>query len=292
MTSATAKISNGEILAESAVCLASAQLSNTQMMREREPHAQRSAHSIGKACLILRRRQRPRCEEGGNSSVWRYAQCAHREALTNEMIQAASTHCLERDDAVTFGMSDRSRTRSILDQTKPTTISEAKGQSSDSRAGMSTKTYLEMVCEAIPIIRDRKGASRAAIAKWIQDNCSKEAGAMFNARLRTALNTGIENGVLKQGNSAQRFRIGVLPKPTKPKKKKVASKKKTASKKKKTASKKKKPASKKKSASKKKKPSKASKKKTASRKKKPSASSKKKSSSKKKKAAPKRRSRK
>jgi hypothetical protein len=144
---------------------------------------------------------------------------------------------------------------------------------------MSTKTYLEMVCEAIPIIRDRKGASRAAIAKWIQDNCSKEAGAMFNARLRTALNTGIENGVLKQGNSAQRFRIGVLPKPTKPKKKKVASKKK-------------KTASKKKSASKKKKPSKASKKKTASRKKKPSASSKKKSSSKKKKAAPKRRSRK
>jgi hypothetical protein len=155
---------------------------------------------------------------------------------------------------------------------------------------MSTKTYLEMVCEAIPIIRDRKGASRAAIAKWIQDNCSKEAGAMFNARLRTALNKGIENGVLKEGNSAQRYRIGVLPKLTKPKKKKVASKKKTASKKKKTASKKKKPASKKKSASKKKKP--ASKKKSKPAKRKASKGSKKKSSSKKKKAAPKRRSRK
>ena len=140
---------------------------------------------------------------------------------------------------------------------------------------MSTKTYLEMVCEAIPIIRDRKGASRAAIASWIQQNCSKEAGAMFNARLRTALNKGLENGVLKEGNTSQRYRIGELPKPTKPKKKKVASKKKTASKKK-SASKKRKPASKKKKS--KKKPSKAS--------------SKKKSSSKKKKAPTKRRSRK
>ena len=135
---------------------------------------------------------------------------------------------------------------------------------------MSTKTYLEMVCEAIPLIRDRKGASRAAIASWIQDNCSKEAGAMFNARLRTALNKGLEKGVLKEGNTNQRYRIGVLPKATKPKpKKKVASKKKTPSKKKKATGSKKKKASKKKSASKKKKPA-----------------------SKKKKAAPKRRSRK
>ena len=117
---------------------------------------------------------------------------------------------------------------------------------------MSTKTYLEMVTEAIPIIRDRKGASRQAIAAWIQSNFSKEAGAMFNARLRTALNKGIEKGVLKEGNTPQRFRIGVLPKPDKPKKKKVASKKKTGSKKKK-------PASKKKTSSKKKKASKRSK---------------------------------
>ena len=160
---------------------------------------------------------------------------------------------------------------------------------------MSTKTYLEMVCEAIPLIRDRKGASRAAIASWIQNNCSKEAGAMFNARLRTALNKGIESGVLKEGNTTQRYRIGVLPKPTKPKKKKVASKKKTTSKKKKaTGSKKKKASSKKKkSASKKKKPaSKKKKKPSKASKKKPSKASKKKSSSKKKKAAPKRRSRK
>ena len=142
---------------------------------------------------------------------------------------------------------------------------------------MSTKTYLEMVTEAIPLIRDRKGASRGAIAAWIQKNCSKEAGAMFNARLRTALNKGIEKGVLKEGNTASRFRIGELPKAAKPKKKKVVSKKKkktpkkkkkASSKKKKSASKKKKPASKKKSASKKRKP--ASKKKSSSKKKKAS----------------------
>ena len=152
---------------------------------------------------------------------------------------------------------------------------------------MSTKTYLEMVCEAIPLIRDRKGASRAAIASWIQENCSKEAGAMFNARLRTALNKGLEKGVLKEGNTNQRYRIGVLPKATKPKpkKKKVASKKKTTSKKKKATGSKKKKASKKKTTSKKKKP--ASKKK-----KKPAKKASKKKSSSKKKKAPKRRSRK
>ena len=161
---------------------------------------------------------------------------------------------------------------------------------------MSTKTYLEMVTDAIPKIRDRKGASRQAIAAWIQSNFSKEAGAMFNARLRTALNKGIEKGVLKEGNTPQRFRIGELPKATKPKKKKVASKKKkpASKKKKKTASKKKKVSkkktSKKKSSSKKKKPASKKKKKPASKKKKPA--SKKKSSSKKKKKAPKRKSRK
>merc|ERR1712154_454268 len=74
-------------------------------------------------------------------------------------------------------------------------------------------TFLELVIKAIPAIKDRKGASRAAIAKWIQTNCGKEGGGQFNAALRKALTKGIESGVLKQGNTDQRYRIGELPKP-------------------------------------------------------------------------------
>merc|ERR1712244_201759 len=90
-------------------------------------------------------------------------------------------------------------------------------------------TFLELVIKAIPAIKDRKGASRASIAKWIQTNCGKQGGGQFNASLRRALTKGIESGVLKQGNTDQRCRIGELPKP---KKKKKTSKKKKSSKKK------------------------------------------------------------
>merc|ERR1712244_90706 len=93
----------------------------------------------------------------------------------------------------------------------------------------------ELVMGAIPAIKDRKGASRASIAKWIQTNCGKEGGGQFNASLRRALTKGIESGILKQGNTDQRYRIGELPKP----KKKKTTKKKTTSKKKKSSKKKK-----------------------------------------------------
>merc|ERR1712048_1488559 len=115
--------------------------------------------------------------------------------------------------------------------------------------------------KAIQSLKDRKGASRSAIARWIQINYNKEGGASFNAFLRTAIKKGMASGVLKEGQSAQRFKIGVLPKVEKPKKK-TASKKKNSSKKK--TSSKKKAASKKKSSSKKKA---GSKKKTATKKK-------------------------
>merc|ERR1712048_1375676 len=124
-----------------------------------------------------------------------------------------------------------------------------------------TVTYLDMVIQAIQAVKDRKGASRAAIARWVQINHNKEGGSAFNAYLRTAITKGMESGVLKEGQSAQRFKIGVLPKVEKPKKK-TASKKKNSSKKK--TSSKKKAASKKKSSSKKKA---GSKKKTATKKK-------------------------
>ena len=112
------------------------------------------------------------------------------------------------------------------------------------------QTYLEMVVEAIPMIKDRKGASRQAIATWIQNECGKVAGSTFNVHLRGALKKGIESGILKEGNTDQRYRIGVIPKAPRPKKK-VSSKKKSSSRKK-TGSKKKGSSKKKKAGSKRK----------------------------------------
>merc|ERR1719278_472501 len=117
-----------------------------------------------------------------------------------------------------------------------------------SSAKEETVTYLDMVVQSVQALKDRKGASRAAIARWVQINHKKEGGAAFNAYLRSAIKKGLESGILKEGQSAQRFRIGQLPKVVKPKKK-VVSKKKSGSSKKKTA---KKTATKKKSSSKKK----------------------------------------
>merc|ERR1712087_287241 len=116
-------------------------------------------------------------------------------------------------------------------------------------------TYQEMIVKAIVAIKDRRGCSRSAIARWIQINCEKSSGSTFNAALRSAIKKGLESGLFKEGNSKQRFRIGVLPKA--PKKKVASKKKKTNSKKKKTASKKKsskKKGSKKKNSSKRRRP--------------------------------------
>merc|ERR1712123_377063 len=106
-------------------------------------------------------------------------------------------------------------------------------------------TYLDMTIEAIQALKDRKGASRMAIAQWVQEHHQKEAGSAFNAYLRAAIKRGLESGVLKEGQSAQRFRIGELPKAVKPKKKQTASSKKKSGSKKKGSSKKKTSSSKK-----------------------------------------------
>merc|ERR1712228_257429 len=89
--------------------------------------------------------------------------------------------------------------------------------------------------KAIVAIKDRRGCSRSAIARWIQINCEKSSGSTFNAALRSAIKKGLESGLFKEGNSKQRFRIGVLPKAPK---KKVASKKKKTNSKKKVSKKK------------------------------------------------------
>merc|ERR1739838_781343 len=129
---------------------------------------------------------------------------------------------------------------SLLLVTKELTL-KMSASTKSTAAKEKSVSYLDMVIQAIQAVKDRKGASRAAIARWVQINHNKEGGSAFNAYLRTAITKGMESGVLKEGQSAQRFKIGVLRKVEKKKKtasKKNSSKKKTASKKE-TASKKK-----------------------------------------------------
>merc|ERR1712228_1064313 len=163
-------------------------------------------------------------------------------------------------------------------------MGQARNMSAKAKVATEQKkaTYQEMIVKAIVAIKDRRGCSRSAIARWIQINCEKSSGSTFNAALRSAIKKGLESGLFKEGNSKQRFRIGVLPKA--PKKKVASKKKKTNSKKKvsKKKSSKKKAGSKKKVATKKKavtKKKNSSKKKSSSKKK---TGSKKKTSSKKK----------
>ena len=116
------------------------------------------------------------------------------------------------------------------------------------------ESTIYMVCKAVGAIRKggNKGVSRAAIANHLVENFGKSAGAHFNATLRSALAKGIAAGVLKQGENAQRFKLGANAKavtnPPKAKKKKVVKKKKktTKRKKKKVTARKKKTVSKKK----------------------------------------------
>eukprot|EP00483_Globobulimina_turgida_P012826 UN12850 len=66
-----------------------------------------------------------------------------------------------------------------------------------------------MICKAICAIKQyHGGASRTAIANHIIKNFGKTAGAHFNTALRKALKKGIEDGVIKQGDTIQRFKLG------------------------------------------------------------------------------------
>merc|ERR1712045_1110963 len=99
------------------------------------------------------------------------------------------------------------------------------------------------ICKAIGAIRGGpKGASRAAIANYLCNNNGKTAGGRFNASLRNAIKKGLESGALRQGDTAQRFKLGENAKsvtnPPKAKKKKVVKKKKVSKKKKKVIKKK------------------------------------------------------
>ena len=89
--------------------------------------------------------------------------------------------------------------------------------------------YIDFVLEAISHVHHTHGASRTAIANWICTNKGKDHGPHFNAALRSALKSGLANGQLKQGTTAQRFKLGKPVKKTKTAKK--AAKKKVSKKK-------------------------------------------------------------
>ena len=111
------------------------------------------------------------------------------------------------------------------------------GNKKSSPSGSST---IALVLQAMGATRGgRKGVSRQAIANWILANTNKQRGARFNAVLRRCLATALENGVLVQGATNQRFKLGAKPAPEKKKAAKKAKKKKTASKQNKTSSKRK-----------------------------------------------------
>eukprot|EP01083_Nonionella_stella_P169953 577340_1 len=69
--------------------------------------------------------------------------------------------------------------------------------------------FIFMICKAIGATKaGNQGASRTAIANYIIKNFGKTAGGQFNAALRSALKKGIAAGVIKQGNTNQRFKLG------------------------------------------------------------------------------------
>ncbi|WKY07785.1 hypothetical protein Q1695_007338 [Nippostrongylus brasiliensis] len=103
--------------------------------------------------------------------------------------------------------------------------------------------YAAMIKAAIKDLKDRKGASKQAIFKFISQKYKVgDNEKQINARLRTALKRGVATGALSQATgsgAAGRFRIAekaaAAPKPKIAKKPKAASPKKAAAKPKKAA---------------------------------------------------------
>ena len=90
--------------------------------------------------------------------------------------------------------------------------------------------FIDMICAGISSLKERRGSSRQAIAKYIKANYKVGDGA--DSHLKLALKRGVVNGTLKQtkGTGASgSFRVAEKPKA--PKKKKVVAAKKPAAKK-------------------------------------------------------------
>merc|ERR1712058_74819 len=116
---------------------------------------------------------------------------------------------------------------------KNNAVAKAK-KSAGAKKGPKVKakklTYLEMVTEAIKVLKDRMGSSRQAITRYIIETHKIDAAKVIH--IRKAIAHGMEKGILKQarasGKGAGSFRVAKEEKPkkaTKPKKpvaKKVA----------------------------------------------------------------------
>ena len=78
-----------------------------------------------------------------------------------------------------------------------------------SRKPRSSKpSYKIMVLTAIASQRkSRRGVSRQRIAAYLQQHYHVSTGGRFNAALRSALNSGIQSGILKFGDTKQRFNL-------------------------------------------------------------------------------------
>eukprot|EP01084_Bolivina_argentea_P309838 535979_1 len=95
----------------------------------------------------------------------------------------------------------------------------------------SGPSFIYLICAAIKAIKGgRKGVSRVAIANFLISNNNKTPGGQFNANLLRALKKGIASGILKYGESQQRFKLDenaksiINPPKPKPKKKKTPKK--------------------------------------------------------------------
>ncbi|KHJ75879.1 linker histone H1 and H5 family protein [Oesophagostomum dentatum] len=115
---------------------------------------------------------------------------------------------------------------------KKTKAAKPKGEKK-AKATPSHPVYGAMIKAAIKELKDRKGASKQAILKYITQKYKVgDNEKQINARLRLALKKGVENGLLKQASgtgAAGRFRLAektestAKPKPKAPKTKKEKS---------------------------------------------------------------------
>ena len=123
--------------------------------------------------------------------------------------------------------------------------------SGKSKAKTADKPLIELIYLAIKSTKDkRNGASRAAIKSYVLANSKRVDGAQLNTYIRKAIDNALKKGILREGTTIQRFKIGAEP--LYPPKKKIAKKAVKKTTKKKTPTKKKKSATKKKTPSKKK----------------------------------------